>query len=104
MAYLNTKDVYDLFENGVANLHVTDIDNLPRIETVPTVYAYAWYAKFDNGATIEDKKGIVFAEDICAVPSILDKLLCKHNEDSLTEVKIEKIDISIGDGFIIEDR
>ena len=30
MAYLNTKNVYDLFENGVANLHVTDIDSLPR--------------------------------------------------------------------------
>ena len=30
MAYLNTKDVYDLFENGVAHLHVTDIDSLPR--------------------------------------------------------------------------
>ena len=31
MGYLNTKDVYDLFENGVAHLHVTDIDALPRV-------------------------------------------------------------------------
>jgi len=31
MNYLNTKDVYDLFENGVAKLHVTDIDTLPRV-------------------------------------------------------------------------
>ena len=30
MAYLDTKDIYDLFEHGVANLHVVDIDNLPR--------------------------------------------------------------------------
>ena len=30
MAYLDTKDVYDLFENGMAKLHVVDIDGLPR--------------------------------------------------------------------------
>ena len=30
MAYLDTKDVYDLFENGMAKLHVVDIDSLPR--------------------------------------------------------------------------
>lgn len=30
MAYLDTKDVYDLFENGMAKLHVVDIDDLPR--------------------------------------------------------------------------
>lgn len=31
MGYLNTKDVYDLFENGVAHLHVVDIDALSRV-------------------------------------------------------------------------
>lgn len=32
MAYINTKYIYELFENGVAKLHVVDIDVLPRAD------------------------------------------------------------------------
>lgn len=40
MAYLNTKDVYELFDNGVAHLHVTDIDTLPRADVKEVKHGY----------------------------------------------------------------
>ena len=104
MAYLNTKDVYDLFENGVANLHVVDIDALPRVETIPNLNVYKWHAKFDNGATIEDKTGIAFATDTFYVPFIVDNILCKHNEDMVRDLKIEKIEVASGDAFVTTDE
>ena len=42
MAYLDTKDVYDLFENGVAHLHVADIDVLPRANVEEIKHGH-WY-------------------------------------------------------------
>ena len=41
MAYLDTKDVYELFNNGVAHLHITDIDFLPRAD-VEEVHHGKW--------------------------------------------------------------
>lgn len=40
MAYLDAKDVYDLFENGVAHLHVADIDVLPRADVKEVKHGY----------------------------------------------------------------
>ena len=98
MAYLDTKDVYDLFENGVAHLHVADIDELPRIN------AYKCYVEFDNGAMVTDKVVIVFAENDTSVPSVVDTILCKHNDDSILSLKVKKVNIELNEGFEIVDE
>jgi hypothetical protein len=104
MAYLNTEDVYNLFnEHGVANLHVVDIDSLPRMETIPNK-AYKCYVEFDNGAKVEDKVVIVFANSEDDVSPTINKILCKYNDDYARILKIEKIEISIGDGFEIVNK
>lgn len=37
-------DVYELFDkNGIAKLHVADIDLLPRVDAVPVVHGRWWY-------------------------------------------------------------
>ena len=93
MAYIDTKYIYELFENGVAHLHVSDIDTLPRLN------AYAWKAEFDNGATIEIKHGIAFTDDEYHARNIVDKLLCKYNDDTIRSLNINKIELP--EGFII---
>lgn len=100
MSYLNTKDVYDLFEDGVAYLHVTDIDALPRAKNIGNLDVYKWTAEFDNGARVETKEGIAFATDPGNVELIVVNILCKHNDDSVGDIKIEKLDISNGDAFV----
>jgi len=105
MAYLNTKDVYDLFgEHGVAHLHVTDIDSLPRIKQVPNLDIYKCHVEFDNGAVKEDKIVIAFASDIDYVPYIVSNMLCKTSEDYARTTKIEKINVGNGDAFVITDE
>ena len=105
MTYLNTEDVYKLFEeNGVAHLHVTDIDALPRaLQTNSKLNAYKWYAEFDNGVSVKDKTGIAFAIDASEVESIVENLLCEHNDDFVSSLRIEKITIVSGDGFVIDN-
>ena len=102
MSYLNSKDVYDLFENGVAHLHVTDIDQLPKAESISDIGIYKWEAELDNGAVIRDKTGIVFAHNADCVPGIVKDILCKSNEDFVTNLKIKRIEIAHGDGFVID--
>ena len=45
---LNESDVYALFDRrGMAQLHVGDIDVLPRVDAKPIVHAY-WFAPSDG--------------------------------------------------------
>lgn len=75
-----------------------------RVQTVSNVNVYKWYAEFDNGATIENKTGIVFANDVRDVGFIVNNILCKHNDDFVSSLKIERIDILSGDAFVITDE
>ena len=95
MAYIDTEYIYGLFEDGIAHLHVTDIDQLPRLNM------YKCYIEFDNGATITDRVVIVFAENEDHAKTIANNILCKHNDDSINSIKVEKFTIEIGDGFEI---
>ncbi len=61
-------------------------------------------AGFDNGATIEDKDLIVFAENIGYVYFIVNKILCKSYEDCVTSLTIEEIEVTHGDAFVIVDE
>ena len=97
MPYINTKYIYDLFENGIAHLHVTDIDKLPRKD------AYNCLVEFDNGATVSNKVVIVFTENVSSIPSIIYDALCKHSDESIRSMKVNKIDIE-NDAFIIIDK
>lgn len=56
MAYLDEKDVYDLFENGVVHLHVADIDVLPRADIKEVKHGY-WTGRL----TIDDAHAEGFA-------------------------------------------
>ena len=66
--------------------------------------AFRCKAKFDNGATIEDKNLIVFAENIDCVYFIVDKILCKSYEDIVAGLIIEETEVSYGDAFVIVDE
>ena len=66
--------------------------------------AFRCKATLDNGATIEDKDLIVFAENIGYVHFIVDKILCKTYEDVVTRLIIEEIEVAHGDAFVIVDE
>ena len=92
MAFVNTEHLC-----RIANLHTYDIDELPRIN------AYKCYVEFDNGAIITDKVVIVFAENDTSVPSVVNTILCKHNDDSILSLNVKKVDIELNEGFEIVD-
>ena len=57
----------------------------------------------DNGATIEDKDVIVFAENTDRVKFLVDKLLCKTCEDYVKILSAAEADFSHEDAFVVVD-
>ena len=66
--------------------------------------AYRCEAEFDNGAKVEEKVVIVFAENIGQVRFIVVDILCKSTDDCVTHLEIKKIDIVNGDAFVVTDE